>query len=39
VPRAELEAMVRDYDNQRVLRETVKEIQKNLEGQSEESKE
>lgn len=31
-PRAELEAMVRDYDNQRVLREAVREIQEHLEG-------
>jgi len=38
-PRAELEAMVRDYDNQRVLREAVREIQVHLEGQTEESEE
>lgn len=31
--RAELEAMVRDYDNERVLREAVREIQEHLEGQ------
>jgi len=29
-PRAELEAMVRDYDNQRVLREAVRKIQEHL---------
>ncbi len=38
-PRAELEAMVRDYDNQRVLREAVREIQEHLKGQTEESEE
>ena len=38
-PRADLEAMVRDYDNQRVLREAVRDIQKNLEGQTEELEE
>ena len=32
-PQAELEAMVGDYDNQRVLREAVGEIQEHLEGQ------
>ena len=32
-PRAELEAMVWDYDNQRVLREAVGEIQEHLKGQ------
>jgi len=39
VPWAELEGMVRDYDNQRVLREAVRDIQKNLEGQTEELEE
>jgi phosphopantothenate synthetase len=34
---AELEAMVRDYDNQWVLKEAVREIQVHLEGQTEES--
>ncbi|HNQ55071.1 MAG: hypothetical protein BWY13_00219 [Euryarchaeota archaeon ADurb.Bin190] len=38
-PQAELEGMVRDYDNQRVLREAVRDIQKNLEGQTEELEE
>jgi phosphopantothenate synthetase len=38
-PRAELEVMVRGYDNQRVLREAVREIQEHLEGQTEESEE
>ena len=38
-PRADLEAMVRDHDNQRVLREAVGEIQEHLEGQTEESEE
>ena len=33
VPRAELEGMVRDYDNERVLRDAVREIQEHLEGQ------
>ena len=33
VPRAELEGMVRDYDNERVLRQAVLEIQEHLEGQ------
>jgi len=33
VPRAELEGMVREYDNQRVLRQAVREIQEHLEGQ------
>ena len=37
--RAELERMVGDYDNQRVLREAVREIQEHLEGQTEESEE
>ena len=32
-PRADLERMVGDYDNQRVLREAVREIQEHLEGQ------
>jgi len=36
---ADLEAMVRDYDNQRVLRLAVGEIQEHLEGQTEESEE
>ena len=38
-PGAELEAMVGDYDNQRVQREAVGEIQEHLEGQTEELKE
>jgi len=38
-PRAELEAMVREYDNQRVLREAVGEIQEHLKGQTEKSEE
>ena len=38
-PQAELEGMVRDYDNQRVLRGAVRDIQKNLEGQTEELEE
>ncbi len=38
-PRAELEVMVRDYDNQRMLREAVREMQEHLEGQTEESEE
>ena len=33
VPRAELEGMVREYDNERVLRQAVREIQEHLEGQ------
>ena len=37
--RGELEGMVRDYDNVRVLREAVREIQEHLEGQTEESEE
>ncbi|HQQ37744.1 MAG: Pantothenate synthetase [Euryarchaeota archaeon ADurb.Bin190] len=32
-PRAELEAMVRDYDNEKVLRGGVREIKEHLEGQ------
>jgi 4-phosphopantoate---beta-alanine ligase len=32
-PRAELEGMAGDYDNQRVLRQAVREIQEHLEGQ------
>jgi 4-phosphopantoate--beta-alanine ligase len=32
-PRAELEAMVRDYDNEKVLRRGVREIKEHLEGQ------
>ena len=39
VPRAELERMVRGYDNQRVLREAVGEIQEHLKGQTEKSEE
>ena len=38
-PQAEREGMVRDYGNQRVLREAVREIQKNREGQTEEVEE
>lgn len=38
-PQADPEAMVRDYDNQRVLRLAVGEIQEHLEGQTEESEE
>lgn len=38
-PRAELEGMVREYDNQRVLREAVGEIQEHLKGQTEKSEE
>ena len=33
VPRAGLEGMVRDYDNERVLRDAVREIQDHLERQ------
>ncbi|MGB7572001.1 MAG: 4-phosphopantoate--beta-alanine ligase [Methanothrix sp.] len=33
VPRAELEGMMREYDNERVLRQAVREIQEHLEGQ------
>jgi 4-phosphopantoate--beta-alanine ligase len=33
VPRAELEGIVREYDNERVLRQAVREIQEHLEGQ------
>jgi len=33
VPQAELERMVGDYDNERVLRQAVREIQEHLEGQ------
>ncbi len=33
VPQAELGEIVREYDNERVLREAVREIQKHLEGQ------
>ena len=39
VPRAELERMVRGYDNQRVQREAVGEIQEHLKGQTEKSEE
>ena len=38
-PRAELETMVGEHDNHRVLREAVWEIQEHLKGQTEESKE
>jgi phosphopantothenate synthetase len=33
VPRAELEGMVREYDNEKVLRQAVREIQEHLERQ------
>jgi phosphopantothenate synthetase len=36
-PPADPEGMVRDYDNQRVLREAVVEMQEHLKGQAQDS--